>query len=314
MGPTKGGLRYAPGVSLGECAALAMWMTWKCALLGLPFGGAKGGVRCDPNRLSAERARARHAPLRGRDSSRSSGPTATSRRPTWAPASARWPGSWTPTRSRSATPVPEIVTGKPLGARRHRGAPARRPASASSSASRRLLERLRRSARRAAGRRPGLRQRRRRRRRASCTRAARRSSAVSDVDRRRRRPRTGSTSPRSPAGVRRRHRFVEASPAAGRRPRGGARAALRHPRPGGTRAPDHRGQRRHGSTRARSSRRANGPTTPEADEILARARHHRHPRHPRQRAAASRSATSSGCRTSRSWPGTAPRWRPGCGC
>ncbi|WP_354701450.1 Glutamate dehydrogenase [Paraconexibacter sp. AEG42_29] len=53
MGPTKGGFRYAPGVSLGECAALAMWMTWKCALLGLPFGGAKGGVRCDPTQLSA---------------------------------------------------------------------------------------------------------------------------------------------------------------------------------------------------------------------------------------------------------------------
>ena len=52
MGPTKGGVRYSPGVSLGECAALAMWMTFKCALLGLPFGGAKGGVRCDPNRLS----------------------------------------------------------------------------------------------------------------------------------------------------------------------------------------------------------------------------------------------------------------------
>ncbi len=52
MGPTKGGVRYAPGVSLGECAALAMWMTFKCALLGLPIGGAKGGVRCDPNRLS----------------------------------------------------------------------------------------------------------------------------------------------------------------------------------------------------------------------------------------------------------------------
>jgi glutamate dehydrogenase (NAD(P)+) len=53
MGPTKGGIRYAPGVSLGECAALAFWMTVKCSLLGLPFGGAKGGVRCDPNRLSS---------------------------------------------------------------------------------------------------------------------------------------------------------------------------------------------------------------------------------------------------------------------
>src|SRR4051812_11383287 len=52
MGPTKGGIRFAPGVSEGECAALAAWMTWKCSLLGLPYGGAKGGVRCDPNVLS----------------------------------------------------------------------------------------------------------------------------------------------------------------------------------------------------------------------------------------------------------------------
>jgi glutamate dehydrogenase (NAD(P)+) len=52
MGPTKGGIRYAPGVSLGECAALAMWMTLKCALLDVPSGGATGGVRCDPHRLS----------------------------------------------------------------------------------------------------------------------------------------------------------------------------------------------------------------------------------------------------------------------
>lgn len=52
LGPTKGGVRYDLGVTLGECAALAMWMTWKCALLGLPYGGAKGGVRCDPLALS----------------------------------------------------------------------------------------------------------------------------------------------------------------------------------------------------------------------------------------------------------------------
>ncbi|HZO98639.1 MAG TPA: Glu/Leu/Phe/Val dehydrogenase [Gaiellaceae bacterium] len=53
LGPTKGGVRYDEGVNLGECAALAMWMTWKCALLRLPYGGAKGGVRCDPRALSA---------------------------------------------------------------------------------------------------------------------------------------------------------------------------------------------------------------------------------------------------------------------
>jgi glutamate dehydrogenase (NAD(P)+) len=53
LGPTKGGVRYDPEVTLGECAALAMWMTWKCALLRLPYGGAKGGVRCAPRELSA---------------------------------------------------------------------------------------------------------------------------------------------------------------------------------------------------------------------------------------------------------------------
>jgi glutamate dehydrogenase (NAD(P)+) len=52
LGPTKGGVRYDLAVTLGECAALAMWMTWKCALLRLPYGGAKGGVRCDPRALS----------------------------------------------------------------------------------------------------------------------------------------------------------------------------------------------------------------------------------------------------------------------
>src|SRR5215210_2527630 len=52
LGPTKGGVRYDTAVTLGECAALAMWMTWKCALLRLPYGGAKGGVRCSPRELS----------------------------------------------------------------------------------------------------------------------------------------------------------------------------------------------------------------------------------------------------------------------
>jgi glutamate dehydrogenase (NAD(P)+) len=52
LGPTKGGIRYDTHVSLGECAALAMWMTWKCALLRLPYGGAKGGVRCNPRAMS----------------------------------------------------------------------------------------------------------------------------------------------------------------------------------------------------------------------------------------------------------------------
>jgi len=52
LGPTKGGLRYHPDVRLGEVAALAMWMSWKCALTGLPYGGAKGGIACDPGKMS----------------------------------------------------------------------------------------------------------------------------------------------------------------------------------------------------------------------------------------------------------------------
>jgi glutamate dehydrogenase (NAD(P)+) len=52
LGPTKGGIRFHPGVTIGEVAALAMWMSWKCALVGLPYGGAKGGVAVDPRALS----------------------------------------------------------------------------------------------------------------------------------------------------------------------------------------------------------------------------------------------------------------------
>lgn len=53
MGPTKGGVRFHPGVTLGEVAALSIWMSWKCALTGLPYGGAKGGVAVAPQTLSA---------------------------------------------------------------------------------------------------------------------------------------------------------------------------------------------------------------------------------------------------------------------
>lgn len=53
LGPTKGGLRYHPDVTLGEVAGLAMWMSWKCALTALPYGGAKGGIACNPRLMSS---------------------------------------------------------------------------------------------------------------------------------------------------------------------------------------------------------------------------------------------------------------------
>jgi glutamate dehydrogenase (NAD(P)+) len=113
MGPLKGGFRYGPAVSLGECAALAMWMTFKCALMGLPFGGAKGGVRCDPNRLSEaelERLTRRYAseifPVIGPDRDIPAPDMATGER------EMAW---FMDTYSQQVGhPVPEIVTGKPL--------------------------------------------------------------------------------------------------------------------------------------------------------------------------------------------------------
>ena len=69
LGPTKGGTRFAPSVDIGEVAALAIWMSWKCALVGLPYGGAKGGVRVDLSHAFEARARVAVAALHAGDDS-----------------------------------------------------------------------------------------------------------------------------------------------------------------------------------------------------------------------------------------------------
>ena len=100
--------------TLGEVAALAIWMSWKCALVGLPYGGAKGGVTVDLAHALHARTRSAVAPLHAGDD-----PV---RRPayrrhgarTWAPMSRSWPGSWTPIPMYQGRTVTEIVTGKPV--------------------------------------------------------------------------------------------------------------------------------------------------------------------------------------------------------
>jgi glutamate dehydrogenase/leucine dehydrogenase len=52
LGPGKGGIRYAPEVNMREVMALAAWMTWKCAVVNIPYGGAKGGITCEPKKMS----------------------------------------------------------------------------------------------------------------------------------------------------------------------------------------------------------------------------------------------------------------------
>ena len=94
-GPAKGGIRYHPQVSLDEVKALASWMTWKCATLNIPYGGGKGGVICDPKRMSKTNWNGLPAvmPLR---LPRSLGQIGIFPPPTFTPMNKPWLGSWTP--------------------------------------------------------------------------------------------------------------------------------------------------------------------------------------------------------------------------
>ena len=98
LGPAKGGLRYHPEVNLGEVSCLAMLMTWKSSLMGLPYGGAKGGIKCEPWNLSMgeqERLTRRYTS----EIINLLGQTKTSRLRTCTRTNSIWRGSWTPTAS-----------------------------------------------------------------------------------------------------------------------------------------------------------------------------------------------------------------------
>ena len=138
-GPAKGGIRYHPDVTLDEVRALAMWMTWKCAVVEHPVRRRQGRRDRRPARSSRMRELERLTRRYTTEISRSSAPTGTSPRRTWAPTRRSWPGSWTPTPCTTATPSPAVVTGKPIaiggslgrneatGARRRLHRCARRP-------------------------------------------------------------------------------------------------------------------------------------------------------------------------------------------
>ena len=174
LGPSKGGVRYDMEVTLGECAALAMWMTWKCALLRLPYGGAKGGLRCNPRELSpaelqklTRRFTSELLPIIG--------PQADIPAPDMATNEQTMAWMMDTYSMQAGHAVPEIVTGKPIALG---GSLFRHEATGAGVVMviERACERLGWQLGGAALRRPGLRQRRRRRGRASCTTRALRSS------------------------------------------------------------------------------------------------------------------------------------------
>ena len=311
LGPTKGGLRYDPDVNLGEVTALAMLMSWKCALMGLPYGGAKGGVRCDPRAMSARerehltrRYTAEIILIIGPDIDIPAPDLGTDEQ-----IMAWMMDTYSMTQRLS---VPGVVTGKPVivggsagPPRGHRPRRRLRPlrggqeprhrelrgkpvvvqgfGNVGGVAARMLWNDGRKSS-------PGQRLQRA----ASATRAASTSRRLE--------------APRGRDGQRR--RLPRRASAIGND------ELLEQPCdvlvPAAMERSHHRADNA-GRVKARIvAEGANGPTTPEADDDPARARRHRHPRHPLQRRRRGRLATSSGSRACSTTSGRRARSPRGC--
>jgi glutamate dehydrogenase (NADP+) len=119
-GPAKGGIRYHPEVDVAEVTTLAFWMTFKTALLDLPYGGGKGGITVDPKRLSsAELERLSRGYIAA--IAEAIGPDIDVPAPTWRPTSSSWAG-WSTSTTRS--PVPTRPPSSPASRSRSAGSPA----------------------------------------------------------------------------------------------------------------------------------------------------------------------------------------------
>ena len=121
-GPTKGGIRYSTSVTLDEVRALAMWMTWKCALMNLPYGGAKGGVVVDPKTLSMKEMESltrRYAT----EISLMMGPESDIPAPDMGTNLRSWHGLWTRIPCIVDSPFPRSLRGSPSKSVGHSGVP-----------------------------------------------------------------------------------------------------------------------------------------------------------------------------------------------
>ena len=264
-GPAKGGIRYHQDVSLDEVKALAMWMTWKCAVVGIPYGGGKGGVIVDPKQLSQKelegltrRFFTEIEILIGPEKDIPAPDVNTNAQiMAWMMDTYSMHAGYT---------VPGVVTGKPIslgGSEGRNEATARGRVFCIIEAARHRRHGPQPDARRD----PGLRQRRVHRRDSSSPTRAPTVVAVSDST-------GGISQPERPrrqqghrleAGARHRPGLPGRD---GHHQRRGAGSRLRHPHPGRPGEPDHGAQRRQRIKAKLIAEAANGPTTPEADEIL----------------------------------------------